>query len=121
MIPRGNAMTCMLKEEAGAFVQTKFLGKESTPPVEIMLLEAEMRVFLKQGIQGLKREGEFDINRYLGTRPAGEAVSGEKLKMFGGEEGKECLVFTLDDAEGGPPKPAKQESKPVKSTGTYRR
>lgn len=103
MIPRGNAMTCMLKEEAGAFVQTKFLGKESTPPVEIMLLEAEMRVFLSAGIQGLKREGE-------------------KLKMFGGEEGKECLVFTLDDAEGGPPKPAKQEPvKAVKSTGTYRR
>ena len=58
MIPKGNAMTCMLKEVEGGFNQKKFLGKEKTPPMEIMLLETEMRDWLVQGIVKMVREGK---------------------------------------------------------------
>merc|ERR1712080_790797 len=49
MVPRGNMMHCMLKEEEGTLKQTKFniTGKE--PPLEIMRWSVRWRTSSRQG------------------------------------------------------------------------
>jgi len=58
MVPRGNMMHCMLKEEEGVLKQVKFniTGKE--PPVEILEVECIMADFFEAGITNMTREGE---------------------------------------------------------------
>merc|ERR1712080_573502 len=74
MVPRGNMMHCMLKEEEGTLMQTKFniTGKE--PPLEIMEVECEMADFFEAVINDMVREGET-------------------LKVVAGTKN---MVFTLD-------------------------
>merc|ERR1711994_851421 len=76
MVPRGNMMHCMLKEEEGRLKQIKFniTGKE--PPVEILEVECIMADFFEAGITNMVREGEI-------------------LKVYSGENQKE-MVFALD-------------------------
>jgi len=76
MVPRGNMMHCMLKEEEGRLKQIKFniTGKE--PPVEILEVECIMADFFEAGITNMVREGEI-------------------LKVYSGENQKE-MIFALD-------------------------
>ena len=59
MVPRGNMMHCMLKEEEGStnLNQVKFniTGKE--PPADILEVETDIADFLEAGITNINREG----------------------------------------------------------------
>merc|ERR1712114_57578 len=75
MVPRGNMMHCMLKEEEGRLKQIKFNITGKDPPLEIMEEECEMADFLEAGITDVVREGET-----------------LKVVVAGGKN----IVFTLD-------------------------
>merc|ERR1712059_76631 len=74
MVPRGNMMHCILREEEGTLKQIKFNTTDKDSPVEIFELEMMMADFLEAGITNMIREGEM-------------------LRIFSGD--KE-MTFTLD-------------------------
>merc|ERR1711872_1194840 len=58
MIPRGNMIDCMLREEEGVLKQINFSMTERESPLEIIETECLMAEFLKAGVTSLQREGE---------------------------------------------------------------
>eukprot|EP00092_Neocalanus_flemingeri_P010880 GFUD01011718.1.p2 GENE.GFUD01011718.1~~GFUD01011718.1.p2 ORF type:complete len:116 (+),score=47.01 GFUD01011718.1:102-449(+) len=60
MVPRGNMMHCLLKEESSNNLnQVKFNTTGKEPPVDIMEVETEMMIFLEAGITDITREGNI--------------------------------------------------------------
>eukprot|EP00092_Neocalanus_flemingeri_P060803 GFUD01072989.1.p1 GENE.GFUD01072989.1~~GFUD01072989.1.p1 ORF type:complete len:133 (-),score=42.91 GFUD01072989.1:14-361(-) len=58
MVPRGNMMHCLLKEEGGKNLnQVKFNTTGKDPPDDILEVETEMAEFLETGINNITREG----------------------------------------------------------------
>jgi len=58
MVPRGNMVHCLLREEEGSkLVQAKCNIGDNTVPDDIIEIETEMVEFLESGITGIEREG----------------------------------------------------------------
>merc|ERR1712243_315329 len=75
MIPRGNMITCLLREEGLGFHQTRFHMLEKETPLGIIEMEHEMAQFLKKGLTMIVREEE---NLRLSS-------SGESFILYGQE------------------------------------
>ena len=65
MVPRGNIMHCILKEQEDnkteGLVQVKLIISGTEAPDDIIEAESEMIEFLESGITDIKREGETDF------------------------------------------------------------
>ena len=63
MVPRGNMMHCILKEQEDnkteGLVQAKFIIPSTEVPDDIMEVESDMIEFLESGITDIKRECEI--------------------------------------------------------------
>jgi hypothetical protein len=58
MIPKGNMVTCSLKEEGGSFELIRFNKGERETPLEIVETEHQVAEFLKKGVNMITREGD---------------------------------------------------------------
>ena len=105
MVPKGNMMHCMLKEEEGgkSLVQVKFNTTGKEPPPDIMDVETEMAEFLESGITDIRREGndkKMINNKSTVTQFQGIVCSWRqekrKLRFNGMPHSKTIYVFTYN-------------------------
>ena len=59
MVPRGNIVHCLLKENQESLTQDKFNVSGKVTPDDILEIENEMVDFLESGITSITREGSL--------------------------------------------------------------